>query len=233
MFSVPDPLESPADEHEPDLLPGGKMEIEYKLLANATQIGQIRDAVAAQRYVSGAPTHVDLVNYYYDTSDFQLRRAGLSLRIRWNGSIWVQSFKQKRESSNGVFHRLEWDRTITSGEPELDDLHRLRLPVTAPQIRRIFTTRFHRETFSLDTAAHRAAQQPGALRMSLDEGNIEVGERLLPISEVEFELESGSEASLRQVAAEFITQFALKPGRLSKAERAYRALNGPKSPEPN
>ncbi len=231
MLSDSEKIESPANTWQLDLPPGWKAEIEYKLLADSNSLAQIRQAMAAQKYVQGASVHEDLVNNYYDTPDHQLRRAGLSLRVRWNGSVWVQSFKQKRESSSGIYRRAEWERTIATSEPELDDLDKLKLPIIAAQIGLIFTTRFHRETFSLNTLAHHAAQKPGTLRMSLDEGNIQVGEKMLPIFEVEFELESGSEANLRLVGHDFMAQFRLKPGQLSKAERAYRMLRNLKFPE--
>lgn len=77
------------------------IEIEYKTLVNINKFN---------RFLSDSPITEEIyqINYYYDTTDFQLYHAGATLRIRQIGSRYYFTLKE-RTRSHSVEHEQEVD----------------------------------------------------------------------------------------------------------------------------
>lgn len=200
-------------------------EIELKLAVTATEALRLRRSplLAGRR-----PVRHRLHSIYYDTPDFRLLRQGVALRVRRVGRRWIQTVKAEAQSVGALTTRPEWEVRVASAQP---DIARLPEPARAffpadiaAALKPCFSTRFERSTWVLDDAGN-------SLELALDRGEIEAGRACLPISEVEFELRSGSPDYLFEIAEQLAqtVAFGLEPR--SKAERGY-GLAGAFAPMP-
>ena len=81
------------------------------------------------------PEERDLASFYFDTSDYALRKARVYLRVRDTGTGYLQTIKSMRSEAEPM-QRLEWERQITSPRPELDHAEGTALaPLLTPEVR--------------------------------------------------------------------------------------------------
>jgi triphosphatase len=90
-------------------------EIELKLEVSASQIGRL-DRLPLLKGVKPNKSST-LRSVYFDTAKRKLRRRGLSLRVRRQDGRHVQTVKQQRGRSAGLFERDEWNAISTAGSP--------------------------------------------------------------------------------------------------------------------
>ena len=69
----------------------------------------------------GKLTRIETQSVYFDTPDHLLSNAGLSLRIRRSDGVCIQTIKGDGDSSAGLFVRSEWEQSIDSDRPIIDD----------------------------------------------------------------------------------------------------------------
>ena len=95
-----------------------------------------------------------LSTIYFDTKDFDLREAGLSLRVREVAGRRIQTIKAKRSAAAGLFDRDEWEQEVDGDGPDLKTAAGTALePVLAGDsvrdgIRPIFAIRVDRLTYT-------------------------------------------------------------------------------------
>lgn len=165
-----------------------------------------------------------LVSTYFDTPDGALRAAGVSLRVREVGDRRIQTVKSV--SGAGLFSRGEWEQEIGGAAFDLDaalstPLGDLLDTETAEALRPIFVSRVNRSS--------RMVHQDGAeVEVSLDDGEIEAGERREAVSELELELKAGRAGALFDLARSLGEAAPLQLSFVTKAEAGYRLLD----PEP-
>jgi adenylate cyclase len=171
-----------------------------------------------------------LVSIYYDSGRLALRRAGILLRLRKQGTSWQQTIKRQIDSDGGLTLRPEWQAPYLNhfdfshvDDAELRDwLQRDKL---AGRIAAVFETNFRRTIWTLNPAPDTR------ILAKLDRGWIASNGRRETISELELQLVSGSVDSLYVLALELAQTQALPPLLLSKAERGYRLfLDTPPAP---
>lgn len=175
---------------------------------------------------------VDVVEHeqtstYFDTPEQNLRRAGLSLRIRKIGTRRIQTVKAESKSMAGLFARPEWEMAIRQDQPVIDDhCMPLRSLLPAPQLAGLSAI------FQIIvTRQKRSIIRDGAcIELVLDRGEIQAGGATLPISEVELELKAGSPAALFALARTLGGLAPLQLSTLSKAQRGYNLLARDQSP---
>lgn len=164
-----------------------------------------------------------LDNIYYDTPDLALRRHGIALRLRRQGSLWLQTVKQSGTAAAGLSARPEWetpyaghfDFSAIETEKLRDRLQRRHL---LSRLLPMFETRFHRTTWHFESPA-------GGVLLTLDRGWIIAGGKREAISELELELAEPGEAALESLftlASALAERIPLVPAVRSKAERGYR-----------
>lgn len=201
-----------------DALAEGSKEIELKLEFDPGDIDRI---LAHPVFVTTSPEKQSLISIYYDTDDGALRRAGVYLRVRDNGTRYVQTIKATKSDAE-LLERHEWEREVPGREPDLDAAKGTALaPLLTPAVREtlqpLFVSRIRR-------TIHRVEQNDSEIEIAIDEGEIVSSSRQCAISEIELELKRGETASLfflaRALAATVPIRLAVK----TKAERGFELL---------
>ena len=205
------------------------MEIELKLLVPPAALA----ALGADPLLKGvkakrkAPKQLD--NIYFDTPERALAQARVALRLRKDGSRWLQTVKRGGTAQAGLHSReevefavagmaLEW--RVLAGTPlgKIIDPYRAQLQ---PQ----FRTRFSREVRLLK------GQTGAEIELAIDQGEILAGKRREALCELELELKSGPVDDLFSLALELVARHPLVLDNRSKAERGAALLRDlPPSP---
>ena len=165
---------------------------------------------------------------YFDTPDRRLARAGLALRLRKEGTHWVQTLKGHGASAmDRLEHELQLD--ATRGTPRLDPARHDGTPLAhalaaalgdaAAPLAVVF------ETDVLRTL--RLVRHQGALvEVAFDVGEIVAGANRRPVCELEFELKRGPVAALLGLAVRWLPRHRLWLDVRSKAEQGDRLARG-------
>jgi inorganic triphosphatase YgiF len=202
------------------------METELKFQVPADRRALLERAVA-----TGDAQTTRLQAVYADTAGQHLARAGLALRLRKEGPVWVQTLKGR---GDGLMNRLEHEVPLApqAGVPSLD-LQRhagtpagLRLAAALPPgavLQPLYRTDIGR--------LHRTLRFEGAVvEVAFDRGWLLAGEgaaaRKLAVSEVEFELLSGAPAKLPALALRWAEKHGLCWDSRTKSERGMRLALG-------
>ena len=161
---------------------------------------------------------------YYDTAAQALRRRGLALRLRRDGSRWRQTLKAEGAACGGLSARIEWEVPRERGTLDLRafplaEIRRrtgLDLGTLAGRLRPLFETRFRRRRSLV------ALEDGGSAELCIDRGHIVSGRAREAIRELELELRAGSPQSLLAFGEGLGLALAYE----SKAERGYRLAAG-------
>jgi inorganic triphosphatase YgiF len=192
-------------------------EIELKLLVDADRMADFNAApvIAANARNKGSRKHLKSV--YYDTPERLLRKSGLSLRVRQSGGRFVQTVKT--DVADDPLRRGEWEASVPSLAPDLALAmpfipEKLRSHLAAQPLEAVFTADIHRH-------ARVVALPAGTVEIAFDQGALTVGDRSVPVSEIELELKSGSASTVYEIALRLAEQGAVKPSIRSKSVRGF------------
>ena len=203
------------------------LETEIKLLVPRNAIAQIKQL--PELLAAKACTTQRLDNWYFDTPDLRLSSDKVALRIRKQGSTYIQTFKTKGKSLNGLHQRGEWEWLITKPEIDIGLLGEAEYPLAkqcadwAIDLEIIFATHFDRTVWIIEWP-----DSSTVIEVALDQGEVSYtssqGKRYADdICELELELKSGSVEHLIAASALFTGAIpALMPSNISKAERGYQ-----------
>jgi len=172
---------------------------------------------------SGRARTTRLVSTYYDTPDLRLARHGIVLRLRRDGTRWLQTVKGPPLSgtSAGLHARSEFECGLT--HPSFDAAHlattpwhrvltkALRKKLLVPQ----FTTDFVRHAIPVTFPNGTRAE------LAIDSGAIRAGRRTARISEIEIEIVSGDPLPLFRLAQLLTVDLPVTIGSANKAERGF------------
>ena len=174
------------------------------------------------------PQKYRLLNTYYDTPDFDLRRRGVAVRLRRKGwALWLMTVKCGASGAGGLAQRSEWEAVTQPGvfdfsivtDPELREFLQARQAL----LQAVFTTDFTRCAWTL---SHGGAH----IEIELDRGTISGGGQAPqrePLCELELELLDGpSPDPLFDLAIALAGDLQLHPEIASKAERGYALADG-------
>jgi triphosphatase len=163
-----------------------------------------------------------LVTTYYDTPDRDLRRAGLTLRVRAQGGRHLQTVKAGG-GDVGLFDRAEWETEIagdtpdakawagTAAEPVLREAE-------AP-LERLFATIIMRREIPVEQGASR-------IMVTLDEGRVESAAGDAPLCGLELELKAGEPADLFGLAQALAETVPLRLSVASKSAAGFALIDG-------
>jgi triphosphatase len=206
------------------------MEVELKLLAAPDDLPRIERHPALGSGASAGRHKESLHTVYFDTPEHALAKAGVALRLRQEGTRWIQTLKGNGEVAAGLHTREELESEVPgkalnlgafSGTP----YQKLLAHGVGERLTPVFETVFERTTRTL------AFPEGTTFDLALDRGEIRAQDRLVPISEVELELKIGEPRLLFELARRIAEDVPLRLGHRSKAERGY-ALASDTAPSP-
>jgi inorganic triphosphatase YgiF len=205
--------------------PPPHVEIELKLAVAPEHVPRLARLPLLRHATVGRVVTRTMRGIYYDTPNHDLQRSGVALRLRREGSRWMQTIKGAGRVEAGLHQRDEVEARVPGPfldhdmvEAALDG--RLPGPTARAQLQPVFVTDFRRRVRHL-------APSPGVeIELSLDVGSITAADRRLPISEVELELKAGSPLPLLELADVLVQALPLRLEPLSKAARGYLLARG-------
>jgi inorganic triphosphatase YgiF len=212
---------------------GETMESEIKLALGSASVAQIKK-IAVLRPPNGAkPQEVDHLDRYFDTADFTLWQHGYALRVRSEGPRHVQTLKGGGTVVAGLHRRVELESEVASSEPDgalFARQLREALPALARQFGKhevalepVFVNKTRRASWMLELA------DGVQVECALDTGELQRGDRALPVRELELEMKEGDPALLYELARQVHEAVPVRIENVSKAERGY-ALAGAVAP---
>jgi len=197
------------------------METELKFQVPRAARAALRRAVAT---TSAQVTRMEAV--YADTDDDRLAAAGLALRLRREGTQWVQALKGR---GDGVMQRLEHEVPLDATDaPALPDPALHAGTAAGEALQRALDGAVPRALFRTEVRrTHRRVRSGGAtIEIAFDEGRIVAGAQSVEVCEIEFELISGLPAVLPAFAERWVRRHGLWLDVRSKAERGWRLARG-------
>ncbi len=199
-------------------------ETEIKLALNPADMERLRRHGFVRETSLGRAQTRNLSSVYYDTPDFSLFRAGITVRLRHGGQTVRQTVKTRGHQAGGLFTRPEWESPVAGDG--LDEtmlratgLDLLQDPALPARLVPVFRSTIRRRLYHL-------ACDRWEVDMALDVGEVQAADGSAPISEVEFELVSGTPADLFTLARRLTTHFPTRLEPRSKAERGFALAIG-------
>jgi len=202
-------------------------EIELKLEVPEEAHSQIKRTGAPEGFTAGRATTRNLQSIYVDTPNQALRKAKTSLRVRKVGQSWVQTVKIGTGVAGGVSSPIEIETKVQGGEvdlaaiPDPQALAILEEIIAGHSLAPCFETVMKRTTRILTDTT-----DGSEIEVAFDTGEVRAGNRTAPLSELEFELKSGSTPALFKAARGLVGTAPFRFSPYSKAERGYRLAEG-------
>ena len=167
-----------------------------------------------------------LNSLYYDTAEFSLAKAGLSLRVRKNGRGYIQTVK---DTSSGALlsERSESECELPSAEPDMERIpdeglrERIRSLGQPGKFEPVVETQIRRITRAITSAAG------DEVELALDKGEIRPllnGHGAVAVNELELELKRGAPIALYEIARRLSRKAPLTISVESKSARGLRAV---------
>jgi inorganic triphosphatase YgiF len=209
------------------------MECEIKLALDSASVSQVRKIPFLRPAGGAKPEEREHVDRYFDTADLTLWQHGYALRVRSDGTRHVQTLKGGGSVVAGLHRRVELESEIASGEPDRGLFARQlgeALPALAKQFGKheaplepVFVNKVKRAAWMLEL------DDGVQVECALDTGELQRGDRSLPVRELELEMKQGEPARLYELARQVHEAVPVRIENISKAERGY-ALAGAVAP---
>lgn len=173
---------------------------------------------------------------YFDTPNEALAQAGIVLRLRQEGRVWVQTAKAAGDTP---FERLEENVAIRDrGRPSIDLSRHAGTPLGERLARALDDQ--HEAVADLQACYEidvqrlvRVVEAGGtSVELALDTGRIRSGTRSLRVHEIEFELQRGSVAALFELAGRWCEAHGLWLDPLPKSMAGQRLARGEQQAPP-
>ena len=202
-------------------------EFEITLAAPSRTLAAIARAPVLSELVHSAAHRRALETTYWDTPALDLRRCGITLRMRKTDDGWLQSLKTRTDEP---FLRHEIEGAATTERPDVAAAARaaqsvgVLWPAVAQELVPLFTSRISRVTWDVEFPDGTRAE------LAADTGTLTATaspEAKLDVSEIELELKHGELKPLYELAFRLVHE--LPRARLlfaSKADRGYALASG-------
>lgn len=181
----------------------GSREVELKLRVPPDRLQQLAACPVLADRALAPPRRRELASTYFDTPDRRLARRGLALRVRRVGRRRIQTLKAASQGTSALADRAEWEVPIAGEAPDLaafpDPAAREAAGLVLPgELAPVFETRIERTELAVGWPQR---EQPEAvIAVAIDRGIIRADGKEEPVSELELELERGSERALAALA---------------------------------
>lgn len=194
-------------------------EVEIKLAIGAQHASHLWRVLA--RFPHEKPSTRQLFCAYYDTPDCLLKNSGVALRLRRDGSRWIQTVKNAGSAAGGLHRREEHETALAAPRPDFAALAQAGFGTfladrhTRDALDVVFTTRFRRTSTVFEHDGN------SIVEVSLDRGTISANGRQESICEIELELKAGQATALFELAGTLARQLPVRLDNRSKAQRGY------------
>lgn len=197
-------------------------ETELKFQVPADRLAGVRRAVA-----TSTAQRTRLQAMYAETADHRLAKAGLALRLRKQGRVWVQTLKGR---GDGLLRRLEHEVALPAqrGTPQLDLTRHAGTPAGDALAAALLDGAPLHTLYRTDILrTHRVLRRGGArVELALDEGWIIAGRQRIAVCELELELLDGPPRELLALAEAWVQRHGLWLDVRTKSERGFRLATG-------
>jgi inorganic triphosphatase YgiF len=197
------------------------LEVELKLAASPEDAAKFGRLPLVKGATTGRAVTRHMHSVYYDTPDLTLKAQGMALRLRREGTRWVQTLKGAGRVEGGLHQREEHEVQVPAPLLDYGALAAwgmngvLADPEQRMRLQPVFTCDFKR------TIRHLALSDGTRFELCTDRGTIAAGEGIDPISEIELELKAGSADRLIDFGLVLLEEVPLRLEPRSKAERGY------------
>lgn len=204
-------------------------EVELKLEIAAGAVGRLLDHPLVAKAQPDPDQSGHLSAIYFDTPDLDLRKSGLSLRIRRRNGSSVQTIKAEDKSRSLALDRSEWEQAVVAG---LDFGAAAGTPLA-----RLIAKKGLRESiqpvFGIETErrAFKVEHDGALVELALDDAAATAGDSTARFAELELELKQGAPAALFRLAHDLARAAPLRLAPVTKSERGYGLL-GREAPVP-
>lgn len=212
-----------------------------------------RHSLLKKLAISPAKTQ-KLLSIYFDTPALDLKKNAMALRLRRDGSQWLQTLKGGGRVEAGLHRRNEYE-VLAYGDMAYGDMARgnaarRKNPRAAARVKppgdaeylamldiaalkkiggrlpRGVTQENLRPVFvtEFSRALHTIGFEGAKIELCLDSGAVRAGKKVHTISEIELELKSGQPLKLFRLALKLLEIAPLEAEPVSKAEYGYRML---------
>lgn len=198
-------------------------EIEIKL-----QIPKQKKAALLKAITTLTPKHINLHAQYFDTADFSLAKNHTALRLRKEDQTWIQTLKAAGKDALQRYE-LEVNRGVSETAPSLTFK-----PYNKDKQAKILLGQLIEDKTALnmqfETVVQRKFKQlqheGSEIELCLDFGHVGNEQQQEPISEIEFELKSGSTTDLIEFTQQWVQKYNIWLDVRSKAERGNLIARG-------
>lgn len=197
------------------------METEIKLALHPEDADAVPGIPLPDGWQAGPARTTHLRNTYFDTPDRAVLRSGAALRLRYDGTRWLQAIKTGGSGTLGLHERGEYEMPC-AGDALAWDALAAACPcgfVQDAELRAavgpVFRTDFTRTCIDLE------GPDGARVELACDRGVAATEHDDIPLCEVELEQRAGDVAALHALARHLAEHVRLWPEDRSKAERGY------------
>jgi inorganic triphosphatase YgiF len=201
------------------------MESEIKLAIDAASAARIKKNPALRAGALSKPQDQEHVDRYFDTAGFDLWQHGFALRVRSAGERHVQTLKGGGSALSGLHRRTELEAEVAGDTPDLA-LFVHQLAQVLPDLANgtgglhlaeepVFVNRTKRTSWMV------ALPEGTHVEVALDIGELQRGDKTVPVRELELEVKEGDPAHLFALAQQVHETTPVRIENASKAERGY------------
>ena len=198
-----------------------RRELELKLELSKSDVERLRGELPEDELGIGPPTRKKLRSIYFDTPEYDLHAAGISLRLRWQDGGWLQTVKADQHVDRGISNPIELEAPVDREEPDLAKIadkkikRAVQKAATGKTLKPVFETVVERTTRTIKA-------QGSEIELAVDDGEIRTGDEAREVREAELELKAGDVEGLLLAAEKLWAGHELKLSTRSKAEHGYR-----------
>jgi inorganic triphosphatase YgiF len=202
--------------------PNTPIEVELKLDVDPDDLAKVLAHPVFRSESAGSSDEHRLHSIYFDTPDQALKRAGISLRIRNNGTRRIQTIKSTRSQPGIAMTRSEWEYEVDDDRPDFERAEKTALEPFVKMcdlIRPVFS-------LAVERTIRELVQGLSRIEVAADRGQIEGQAESTPFGELELELKEGNPSDLFGIALTLAEAAPLRLSFRTKAERGFEAVCG-------
>ena len=205
-----------------------EIELKYSIENEAVMEAVFQDPYIEMIKDKQTEENINMYAVYFDTADRRLLKEGIAFRIRREGCSLQATLKWNGSEEDGMHKREELNIAVDDPEklhePDIDifsqsDMGDALLDIVGaePLI----------PLMEVDSVRHQVRIDTGKSisELSVDKGEVRVGEKTAPILELEIELFSGEEDDMIALGDGLAEKYGLKASNISKFKRGLDLMD--------